>query len=103
MTEGCSTEQSGMSIPQPRPVKKLVSKGKYRIVINRVKCLSCQDILESWEPYGIKTCGCGAIQAGGGRRKLLRGGQPEYIQELSRLAFKLDDLAVSEKLPPNTH
>lgn len=103
MTEGCSTPPTGTSTQQTPSVKRLISKSKYRIVINRAKCLSCQEVLESWEPFGIKTCGCGAIQVGGGRRKLLRGGQPEYIEERSRLAFNLDDLAVSDKTPSDMH
>lgn len=38
-----------------------------RLIVNRVRCKKCNDIIESISTYDFKTCKCGAISIDGGK------------------------------------
>ena len=58
---------------------------KKKIVINKIKCINCGDILESKTPNDFKRCSCGKVAIDGGRDYLKRiGNEADYI-ELSEI------------------
>ncbi|MGC6589585.1 MULTISPECIES: hypothetical protein [Paenibacillus] len=58
-----------------------------KIIKNAVRCLSCNDVIESCHRYDVQTCRCRNISVDGGRDYLKRGyppGKPEeWYVELS--------------------
>ena len=43
-----------------------------KIKVNKVKCLTCNDIIESENEYDQKKCSCGNVTIHGGKKKLGR-------------------------------
>ncbi|MCK5016225.1 MAG: hypothetical protein KAS32_04055 [Candidatus Peribacteraceae bacterium] len=43
-----------------------------RIKVNKIKCLSCNDIIESIHRYDFKTCSCGDVSVEGGKEYIRR-------------------------------
>ncbi len=56
-----------------------------KIIHNKVKCVKCGDIIESYHRHDFVKCSCGAIFVDGGKDYLRRGGRPEDIIELSEV------------------
>ena len=54
-----------------------------RIVINKIKCKKCGDVLESKSVHDFKFCRCGAVAADGGHDYLRRCGNKDDWEELS--------------------
>lgn len=50
---------------------------------NVVKCLRCQDIIESLYCHDFKICKCGSVFTDGGRDYIHRGGDIEVMLDLS--------------------
>ena len=45
----------------------------------KIKCLKCNDIIESLSVHDFKYCKCGACSIDGGKQYTRIGGDPEYI------------------------
>ena len=58
---------------------------KEKIIINKVKCVNCGDILESKTVNDYKRCSCGKIAIDGGHDYLKRIGNEEDYIELSEI------------------
>ena len=54
-----------------------------RIIVNKIKCRRCNDIIESMHGHDFKWCKCGAVAVDGGRDYLRRCGEREDWEELS--------------------
>ncbi len=54
-----------------------------KIIINKIRCKKCNDIIESKTVNDFKKCKCGAIAIDGGKKYLKRLGKLEDIEELS--------------------
>ena len=52
------------------------------ILLNRISCKKCGDIIESKTLHDFKVCRCGAIFVDGGKGYLRRGGEEEDIDDL---------------------
>lgn len=58
---------------------------KKKIIINKIKCINCGDIIESKVPNDFKRCSCGKVAIDGGHDYLKRiGNEDDYI-ELSEI------------------
>lgn len=53
------------------------------ILINKIKCKKCGDIIESETVHDYKSCKCGAVAVDGGHCYLRRCGYREDWEELS--------------------
>ena len=56
------------------------------IIVNKIRCKKCNDIIESTYRRDFKTCKCGAVAVDGGRDYLRRGGKREDREEMSQFA-----------------
>ena len=54
-----------------------------KIIINKIRCKKCGDIIESTYRHDFKFCKCGAVAVDGGRAYLRRYGNREDWEELS--------------------
>ena len=54
-----------------------------KILVNKIKCNKCGDIIESTYRHDFKFCKCGAVAIDGGKDYLRRGGKREDWEELS--------------------
>ena len=54
-----------------------------KIIHNRIKCLKCGDVIESFTVHDFKVCSCGACFVDGGTDYLRRGGNREDWEDLS--------------------
>jgi hypothetical protein len=55
----------------------------YKIISNKIKCLKCNDIIESLHRHDFKFCTCGAVAVDGGTSYLKRSGNFEDVEDLS--------------------
>jgi len=53
------------------------------IIRNSIKCLSCDDEIESRHVHDFKFCKCGKIAVDGGHEYLKRCGERRFMQETS--------------------
>ena len=53
------------------------------IIINKIKCKKCGEIIESRHRHDFKFCKCGAVAVDGGKDYLRRLGNQEDYEELS--------------------
>ena len=54
-----------------------------RILVNKIQCNMCGDVIESISVHDFKRCKCGAVAVDGGHEYMKRCGNPEDITELS--------------------
>ena len=54
-----------------------------KILVNRIKCNKCGEIIESTHRHDFKFCKCGAVAVDGGNDYLRRSGNLEDWEELS--------------------
>ena len=54
-----------------------------KIIVNKICCKKCGDIIESTHRYDFKFCKCGAVAVDGGKDYLRRCGRCEDWEELS--------------------
>lgn len=64
--------------------KNRMVKGK-KIVHNKARCRKCNTVIESTNPNETSYCECLEIHISGGTKKLLRGGELTFCEELSTL------------------
>lgn len=55
------------------------------IIVNKIKCKACGDIIESKTTHDFRTCKCGKVSVDGGKSYLKRLGKEEDIIELSEI------------------
>ena len=53
------------------------------ILVNKIKCNKCGDIIESRTVHDFKFCKCGAVAVDGGKDYLRRCGNPEDYTDMS--------------------
>lgn len=56
-----------------------------KIIVNRIKCTKCGDIIESKSVHDFKFCKCRAVAVDGGRNYLRRCGNRDDWEELSEI------------------
>ena len=54
-----------------------------KIKTNKIQCLKCGDIIESFTVHDFKYCSCGACAVDGGKDYLRRCGNLEDFKDLS--------------------
>ena len=59
-----------------------------KILVNKIQCKKCKDIIESKHVHDFKWCSCGAVAVDGGLEYLRRVGNLEDIIELSEFEMK---------------
>lgn len=55
-----------------------------KIIINKIRCKKCGDVIESTNRHDFKFCKCGAAAVDGGKDYLRRCGNCEDWEELSK-------------------
>ena len=55
----------------------------YKILVNKAKCLKCDDVIESKHRYDFVQCKCGAIAVDGGKEYLRRVGEFSSYKDMS--------------------
>lgn len=56
-----------------------------KIIVNKIKCKKCGDVIESTYRHDFKFCKCGAVAVDGGKDYLRRLGYEEDYEELSEV------------------
>lgn len=56
-----------------------------KIIVNKIKCKKCGDVIESKSVHDFKFCKCGAVAVDGGQDYLKRCGNREDWEELSEV------------------
>ena len=59
-----------------------------KILVNKIQCKKCKDIIESKHVHDFKWCSCKSIAVDGGLEYLRRIGNLEDIIELSKFDMK---------------
>lgn len=59
-----------------------------KIIINRVRCKRCNDVLESNSTHDLKFCSCGAVGIDGGR---------DYLKRITRDIDDIEELSIVEE------
>jgi len=54
-----------------------------KILVNKIRCKKCNEVIESTHRYDFRTCQCGAVSVDGGKEYLRRCGYRENWEELS--------------------
>ena len=54
-----------------------------KVIINKIKCKKCGDVIESIHRHDFKFCKCGAVEVDGGHNYLRRCGDLDAYEELS--------------------
>ena len=67
-----------------------------KIIVNKIKCKKCGDIIESTYRHDFKFCKCGAVAVDGGKDYLRRLGYEEDYEELSEVVPKQIDYLEEE-------
>ena len=67
---------------------KLKEKNLSKILVNKIQCKKCKDIIESKHVHDFKWCTCKSIAVDGGLEYLRRVGNLEDIMELSEFEKK---------------
>lgn len=60
-----------------------------KVIVNKIRCKKCGDIIESTHRHDFKICKCGAVAVDGGHDYLRRSGDLDGYEELS-VTEKLD-------------
>lgn len=69
-----------------------MTKQRWRILHNRIRCNKCGDVIESEYRHDFKSCRCGLVSVDGGHDYLRRGftESPNDYTELSEVEQELD-------------
>ncbi len=65
-----------------------------KIIVNKIKCNKCGDIIESTYRHDFKFCKCGAVAVDGGHDHLRRCGELYSYEDLS----VTEEIELDEKL-----
>ena len=56
-----------------------------KILVNKIRCKRCGEVIESTDRHDFKFCKCGAVAVDGGHDYLRRCGNRENWEELSEI------------------
>lgn len=56
-----------------------------KILVNKIKCKKCGEVIESTDRHDFKVCKCGAVAVDGGTDYLRRCGDRNDWEELSKI------------------
>ena len=56
-----------------------------KILVNKIRCRKCNDIIESKYTHDFVTCSCGTVSVDGGKSYLKRCGDKVYWEDLSEV------------------
>lgn len=59
-----------------------------KILVNKIRCKRCGEVIESTDRHDFKFCKCGAVAVDGGTDYLKRSGNREDWEELSEYEEK---------------
>ena len=62
-----------------------------KLIKNAIKCLKCNDVVESKHKHGFKWCGCGTVFVDGGLTYRRIGGDLDMIQDMCERIEVLED------------
>ena len=62
---------------------RLESDYMEKLIVNKIQCKKCGDVIESTYRHDFKFCKCGAVAVDGGKDYLRRCGNREDWEELS--------------------
>lgn len=62
-----------------------------KIIVNKIKCKKCGDIIESTHTHDFKWCKCKSVAVDGGKDYLRRLGYPKDYEELSETKEEKDN------------
>ena len=65
-----------------------------KIIVNKIKCNKCGDIIESKHRHDFKICRCGTVAVDGGHDYLRRCGDLDSYEDLSAT----EEIELDEKL-----
>ena len=71
-----------------------------KIIVNKIKCNKCGDIIESTHRHDFKICKCGAVAIDGGHDYLRRCGDLDSYEDLSvaeEIEFDWDKIKRNDK------
>lgn len=54
-----------------------------KILVNKIKCKKCGDVIESVTVHDFKSCKCGAVAVDGGHDYLRRVGELDDMEDMS--------------------
>ena len=54
-----------------------------KIMVNKIRCKKCGDVIESKSVHDLKFCKCESVAVDGGHNYLRRLGEPENWEDLS--------------------
>lgn len=78
-----------------------MNKGKLdRVIVNKIRCKKCGDIIESTYRHDFKFCKCGAVAVDGGHDYLRRCGDLDSYEDLSvtkEIEFDWDSIKRKDK------
>lgn len=60
-----------------------------RIIVNKIKCKKCGDIIESKSRHDFVTCKCGAVSVDGGH---------DYLRRCAQSLDLIEDLSIEEDI-----
>lgn len=60
-----------------------------KIVVNKIRCKKCGDIIQSKRTHEMRVCRCGAVSVDGGLEYLRRCGNEDDYEELSEYEERL--------------
>ena len=69
-----------------------MTKPRWRILHNKIRCNQCGDVIESEYRHDFKSCRCGLVSVDGGHDYLRRGftNSPDDYTELTELQQESD-------------
>ena len=59
-----------------------------KVLVNKIRCKKCNDVIESTDRHDFKFCKCGAVAVDGGHDYIRRIGNEEDFEELSEYEVK---------------
>ena len=62
-----------------------------KIIVNKIRCKKCGDIIESAHRHDFKFCKCKSVAVDGGKDYLRRCGNIKYWEDLSEYEITEDD------------
>ena len=75
-------------------LERLTGGMMVKVIINKIRCKKCKDVIESTSVHDFKFCKCGAVAVDGGHEYLRRIGEPEAWEELSVTEAENDSLGI---------
>lgn len=71
-----------------------------KIVVNKIRCLKCGDIIESTSRHDFKFCKCQSVAVDGGHDYLRRVGSPLDYEELSECVVVKEEPQMKRVMRP---